>query len=218
LTAIAANARACVRMLEDGPDSAERCSDVMERIASQAERAGEVIRQIRRFVRKEPPDLRPTSLNAVFETVLGLLRPEAQRAGVTLVLERPEAPPRVLAQEIQIEQVLLNLTRNAIEAMAEASGPRRLTLSARPVADPTQGPLLELAVSDTGPGIPPDLRESLFQPFVTTKAQGLGLGLSISAGIVESHGSRLHFQSEPGVGTRFLFTLPLVHNDEQHSE
>jgi PAS domain S-box-containing protein len=213
LTAIATNARACVRMLESGGDSGEQCSDVMERIAAQAERAGEVIRQIRRFVRKEPPDIRPTPLRAIFETVLGLLRPEARRSGVGLVVEGPEEPLWVLAQEIQIEQVLLNLTRNAVEAMADTPGPRRLTLRAQPL----NGSRVELAVTDTGPGLPPEIRERIFQPFVTTKSQGLGLGLSISAGILEAHGSELMVDSEPGAGVCFHFTLPLVPpHDPEH--
>lgn len=206
LTAISTNARACVRMLEDGPGAADQCSDVMERIAAQAERAGEVIRQIRRFVRKEPPDIRPTPLRAIFETVLGLLRPEAQRSGVDLVVEVPAEPLWVLAQEIQIEQVLLNLARNAVEAMADTPGARRLTLRVHPLDDTR----LELAVADTGPGLAPQVRERIFQPFVTTKSQGLGLGLSISAGILEAHGSELRIDSEPGAGACFRFTLPQV--------
>ena len=206
LTAISANARACVRMLEDGPGNTEQCSDVMERIASQAEHAGEVIRQIRHFVRKEPPDIHPTPLRAIFETVLGLLRPEARRSSVDLVVEGPAESLWVLAQEIQIEQVLLNLTRNAVEAMADRPGPRRLTIRTRPL----NGSRVELAVADTGPGLPTEIRERIFQPFVTTKSQGLGLGLSISAGIVEAHGSELMVDSEPGAGACFRFTLPQV--------
>ena len=213
LTAIATNARACVRMLESSRDGGEHCSDVMERIAAQAERAGEVIRQIRHFVRKEPPDLRPTPLRLIFDTVLGLLRPEVRRAGVELVIDQAERDLWVVAQEIQIEQVLLNLGRNAIEAMAEAPGPRRLVLWASPCGEGH----IALAVTDTGPGLATDIRERVFEPFVTTKPQGMGLGLSISAGIIEAHGSVLIVDSEPGSGTSFQFTLPMVHPDDQRN-
>jgi two-component system sensor histidine kinase TtrS len=211
LTAIATNARACIRMLESGRNSGEQCSDVMDRVAAQAERAGEVIRQIRHFVRKEPPDLRPTPLRLILDTVLGLLRPEAKRAGVELAVDQTDWDPWVLAQEIQIEQVLLNLGRNAIEAMAESPGTRRLVLSAKP----DRRGHIALAVTDTGPGLAPDIRERVFEPFVTSKPQGMGLGLSISAGIVEAHGGTLSVQSEPGSGASFRFTLPLVQPDEQ---
>jgi two-component system sensor histidine kinase TtrS len=211
LTAIATNARACIRMLESGRSSGEQCSDVMDRVAAQAERAGEVIRQIRHFVRKEPPDLRPTPLRLILDTVLGLLRPEAKRAGVELAVDQTDRDPWVLAQEIQIEQVLLNLGRNAIEAMAGSPGPRRLVLSAKP----DRHGHIALAVTDTGPGLAPDIRERVFEPFVTSKPQGMGLGLSISAGIVEVHGGSLSVESEPGSGASFRFTLPLVHPDEQ---
>ncbi|MFZ0789751.1 MAG: PhnD/SsuA/transferrin family substrate-binding protein [Chromatiaceae bacterium] len=211
LTAIATNARACVRMLESGRNSSEQCSDVMERIAAQAERAGEVIRQIRYFVRKEPPVIRPTLLRLMLDTVTGLVRPETQRARVELVIDQPPREVWVMAQEIQIEQVLLNLARNAIEAMANLPGLRRLTLSARPVQDGH----IELAVTDTGPGLTPEIRERVFEPFVTTKSQGMGLGLSISAGIVEAHGSELSVQSEPGAGACFRFTLPMAPENDQ---
>ncbi len=206
LTAITTNARACVRMLEAGHDTSEACSDVMERIAAQAERAGEVIRQIRHFARKETPIICRTSLGLIFDTVLGVLRPDTRRAGVELVIEPPQEEVWVMAQEIQIEQVLLNLTRNAIEAMADVEGRRRLILSARLVG---QGQV-ELAVTDTGPGLAPDIRERVLEPFVTTKAQGMGLGLSISAGIIEAHGGELVVDSAPGAGASFRFSLPLA--------
>lgn len=211
LTAIATNARACVRMLESGRSTDEDCSDVMERVAAQAERAGKVIRQIRHFVRKEHPIIRPTRLRQVFDTVLGLVRQDARRAGVELVIDQPVTEVWVMAQEIQIEQVLLNLTRNAIEAMSGLEGQRRLTISARPI-----GPQrVELAVTDTGPGLDPDVRERVFEPFITTKPQGMGLGLSISAGIIEAHGGELTVVSEPGAGASFQFTLPVTQPDDQ---
>lgn len=207
LTAISANARACVHLVEAGRATIEHCGDVMERIGAQAERAGEIIRHIRHFVRKEPPQTRPARVAAMFETVAALLRPDALRAGVVLETQVGEGAEWVLAQEIQIEQVVLNLARNAIEAMAEADpgpagGTRRLTLTAR--ATPAG---VEIAVADTGPGLAPGLAETVFQPFVTTKPQGLGLGLSISGGICEAHGARLEVESSPGQGALFRFTL-----------
>ena len=211
LTAISANARACVHLVEGGRATPEHCSDVMERIAVQAERAGEIIRHIRHFVRKEPPQTRPAAVAAMFETVLALLRPEAQRAGVVLETQVGEGAQWVLAQEIQIEQVILNLARNAIEAMSEAAvggdaegAPRRVALTALPT---TSGGV-EIAVTDTGPGLDPAVAETIFAPFVTTKDQGMGLGLSISSGICEAHGGRLAVASSPGAGARFHFILP----------
>jgi signal transduction histidine kinase len=115
----------------------------------------------------------------------------------------------VLVQRTQIEQVILNLTRNAIEAMAAAAAAdggdeqRRLLISAR-----RRGAGVQFRVADTGPGVSAELRERLFEPFVTNKPQGLGLGLSISAGIVEAHGGRLAVQRTPGGGATFLFSLP----------
>jgi two-component system sensor histidine kinase TtrS len=196
-------------MVEGGRATIEYCSDVMDRIAAQAERAGEVIRHIRHFVRKEPPAKRPAQVAAMFETVAALLRPDAQRAWAVLETRVGEGAEWVLAQEIQIEQVILNLARNAIEAMADApatqaepgSG-RRLSLSAE--ARPGG---VEIAVADTGPGLAPEVAETVSQPFVTTKPQGLGLGLSISSGICEAHGARIEVDSAPGKGAVFRFTL-----------
>jgi len=206
LTAIATNARACVRMLESERATREACSDVMEKIAAQAERAGQVIRHIRHFVRKAEPELKPTRLSAMVETVTDLLRPDTLRAGVVVQQDLDPRADWVLAQEIQIEQVILNLARNAIEAMSETpAAHRRLVLSTRRRED-----RVEIRIADTGPGLSQEVSERIFEPFVTTKPQGLGLGLSISSGIVETHGGHLAAESRPGEGATFRFSLPLA--------
>jgi two-component system sensor histidine kinase TtrS len=206
LTAITTNARACVRLLESQAATEEYCSDVLDRIAAQAERAGEVIRQIRHFVRKEEPEVRPSRLSSMLDTVVGLVRPEARRMSVALVTDISPDVEWVLAQEIQIEQVILNLARNAIEAMAEVPvDRRRLTLQTR---RPNQE--VEIRVSDTGPGLDTEVADRIFEPFVTTKTQGLGLGLSISSGIVAAHGGQLTVDSVSGEGATFSFKLPLA--------
>jgi len=209
LTAISANARACVHLIEGGQASVPYCTDVMERVAGQAERAGQVIQHIRRFARKEPPERGPTRVSAMFDTVVALVRPDAVRDGVSLEVRVREGADWVEAQAIQIEQVLLNLARNAIEAMTDTpagnagqSRGKRLVLEARGIEGG-----VEISVSDTGPGLGPAVAETVFQPFVTTKAQGLGLGLSISSRICEAHDSRLEVHSDPASGTVFRFTL-----------
>ncbi|MCG6860645.1 MAG: PhnD/SsuA/transferrin family substrate-binding protein [Chromatiaceae bacterium] len=213
LTAISTNARACVRMLETGRNSQEQCSDVMEKIAAQAERAGRVIHHIRQFVRKEEPELRPIRLRDMLDRVVGLLRPDAQRAGVSLVLDLSPSDDWILAQGIQVEQVLLNLGRNAIEAMADTPLQQRvLTLRTRQL----DAERIQVQVADTGPGLSQEVADNLFEPFVTTKSQGMGLGLSISSGIIEVHGGQLSVDSHPGAGATFSFTLSLA--PEGHHE
>ena len=209
LTAITTNARACVRLIEAGRADPQSCSTVMVKIAEQAERAGEVIRHIRRFVRKEQPETAPVTVDEMFDTVLVLMRQDARRAGVAMHQQIGPGADRVLAQRTQIEQVLLNLVRNAFEAMAEQQRERRVLLLSRRVGD-----AVEIRVVDTGPGLGKGSPDHLFEPFVTTKPQGLGVGLSISTGIVEAHGGRLRVDSTAGIGATFYFTLPHAGGDE----
>lgn len=206
LTAISSNARACARLLESDSTSADACVDVMTRIAAQAERAGEIIRHMRRFVRKEDPQLRPVTARALLETTLVLLRQDARRHGVWLSCVLGHEVDMVLAQQTQIEQVLMNLAHNAIEAMAAAAPVRRrLLLTARRVDEQVW-----FRVVDTGPGVGADLLDRLFDPFVTDKPFGMGLGLSICAGIIEAHGGRLTQSTTPGGGATFQFPLALA--------
>ncbi|MET0015437.1 MAG: PhnD/SsuA/transferrin family substrate-binding protein [Sedimenticola sp.] len=214
LTAIATNAHACIRMLEAGGEQNERIADVVEKIGSQAERAGEIIRQLRQFVRKEQPQLSAVNLNELIDEVVTLLKPEARRADVRVELDLEQEISTVLAQHIQIDQVILNLARNAIEAMEDMlKGDRVLTITTR------QGGknAVIVTVADTGPGLSEEVREQVFNPFVTTKPSGMGLGLSISQGIIDAHKGRLYVDSNPGEGAVFRFMLPVTEEkaDEQ---
>lgn len=220
LTAITTNARACVRLIEAGRGSMPRCSEVMIKIAEQAERAGEIIRHLRRFIRKEMPEVAPVRVADLFDTVRVLLHQDARQQRVSVAIQIDEAVDAVLVQRTQIEQVILNLARNAIEAMSETPGEHRLSLTATSVAAATSArestPSIApagkvcIGVEDSGPGIDAEVRASLFEPFVTTKREGLGLGLSISASIVEAHGSRLTATSAREGGTCFQFELPVA--------
>lgn len=205
LTAIATNAHACIRMLESGSGETERVIDVMERIGAQAARAGEIIRHLRQFVKKEQPVLSRIDINEVINEVMTLLRTEIRKAGVKIVLDLDEGIGKVMALHVQIDQVILNLARNAIEAMAEIpEGTRLLSIATRNESDR----FVRVTVTDSGPGLDPTVVDQLFNPFVTTKSNGMGLGLSISQGIIEAHKGRIFVESGMERGARFVFLLP----------
>ncbi|NOR51320.1 MAG: PhnD/SsuA/transferrin family substrate-binding protein [Gammaproteobacteria bacterium] len=206
LTAIATNAHACIRLLDSGEDQAEKVSDIIDRISEQAERAGEIIRQLRRFVRKEEPELLPVDLNTIVEESILLLTPEAKKSNVKVKLNLDRTLKKVPLQTIQIQQVILNLAYNAIDAMSEVpENQRHLTITTATAGNNA----ITLSVTDTGPGIDSDLQEQLFNPFITTKSSGMGLGLSISMGIVDMHKGSLFLSDSSSQGSTFRFTLPL---------
>ncbi|MDF1529418.1 MAG: PAS domain S-box protein, partial [Sedimenticola sp.] len=206
LTAIATNAHACIRMLESNSGETERVIDVMERIGAQAARAGEIIKHLRQFVKKEQPELSLIDINEVINEVITLLRTEIRKTGVRINLKLNADVGAVMAQHIQIDQVILNLARNAIEAMMDVpEGKRSLTI----VTENTQEGFVMVSLSDTGTGLAPSVADQLFNPFVTTKSNGMGLGLSISQGIIEAHKGRIFVEPRQTGGTTFVFLLPL---------
>ncbi|HBH36286.1 MAG TPA: histidine kinase, partial [Gammaproteobacteria bacterium] len=210
LTAIATNAYASIQMLESGNISNEKLADIMEKIGIQAERSGEIIRQLRQFVRKEQPQRSLLDLNELIDEVLLLLRPEARKAGVIIERHLDRPIKRVMAQRIQIEQVILNLVKNAIEAMVNAdSDIRKLIITTEMGGE--HGVIV--SVEDSGPGISSEMRDGLFDPFMTSKEKGLGLGLSISQGIIEAHQGNLYLDSSSGQGAIFRFALPVNHGE-----
>ena len=206
LTAVMNYLEAGRQLLPTGAGVPERVGEMMEKAIAQAHRAGDVIRRLRGFVSKGETDRRIHNLNQLVEEALALALVGARQRGVRTSLQLDHELPPVLVDQVQIQQVVLNLVLNAIEAMEQVER-RELAISTRAVAQ--QG-MAEVIVADTGPGIAPELADRLFQPFVTTKATGMGLGLSICREIVEAHHGRLTTAPASPGGTAFRITLPIA--------
>ena len=211
LTAISNYASACLRMLGRGEVSLAEAVDMMKRVAAESQRAGEIVRKMRGFVRGEEGQLAAVDVGFLVAEVLRLANPEARQNGVELSwAPAPPGLPRVFADSIQVQQVLLNLVRNAVESISSAdAAERRVTLSARPAGDG----MVEIEVHDTGPGILGESLETVFQPFYTTKADGIGIGLALSRSIIDAHGGRLWASDSPS-GACFHLTLPVAEEAE----
>lgn len=214
LAAIANYSMGCVTRLEAGAWQQEDLLAAMRKAGQQAERAGKIIRRIRDFVKKSEPRRTAVRLEDVLEDSLGFAEIDARRVGVQLLNDVPDDLPPVFADRIMIEQVLLNLVRNGIEAMSDALPEHReLHVRARLLEG---GRAVEVAVSDRGHGISEADRERLFTAFYTTKSEGMGMGLNICRSIIEFHEGRLWVEDNPGGGTIFLFTLPTELAGESH--
>jgi PAS domain S-box-containing protein len=205
LTAVVTYTQACMRLLRSGQASPEEIVAWMERAGAQAERASEIIRHLRTFIRKDEAQFAPLALNALVHAVARLVRPDAMQSGVDVVTDLAEGLPAFLGDGIQVQQVLVNLVRNAVEAIDGGGCERReVRVSTRRGADGT----LEALVEDTGPGFDDEAAAQLFEPFFSTKSQGMGIGLSISRSIVEAHGGTLRAAPRPGGGALFCMALP----------
>ncbi|MEQ8700987.1 MAG: PAS domain S-box protein [Bauldia litoralis] len=196
------------RLLDSKAEGADtKLRDALDKAADQALRAGQIIRHLREFVSRGESEKRGESVSRMIEEAAALALVGAKERGIRVRYEIASDISHVLADRVQIEQVLLNLIRNAIEAMTEVESEfRELRIAARRVSDG----MVEIAVADTGPGIAADVADRLFSPFVTTKVQGMGVGLSISRTIVNAHGGTIAVESAPGKGTTFKFTLKTI--------
>jgi len=203
LSAIANYLQGCGRLLEgiDHP-SAVKIHDALGETTKQTLRAGQIIRQLREFVARGETDKRPENLNKLVEEASALALVGAKEQGVKTIFRFDTRAEQVLVEKVQIQQVLLNLIRNAIEAM-QGSERKELLVT---TSVPEKG-RVEVSVSDTGSGLAEEIMPRLFQPFVTTKAAGMGVGLSISKRIVEAHGGEMWAEPNPDGGTSFRFTL-----------
>jgi two-component system sensor kinase FixL len=210
LSAIANYMKGSRRLLENRSDEDSIViRDAMEKAAEQSLRAGQIIRRLRDFVARGESERRIESVKKLIEEASALALVGAKEHGVRVRFQIDPSHDLVLVDKVQIQQVLLNLVRNAIEAM-EQSERRELLIATRPRGDE----LVEISVADSGPGIAPEIAAQLFQPFVTTKRYGMGVGLSISRSIVEGHGGQIMVEANHGGGTVFRFTLPGVTNED----
>ncbi|MGZ5988434.1 MAG: two-component system sensor histidine kinase NtrB [Rhizomicrobium sp.] len=183
----------------------DELKSVFGKVAEQASRAGNIIRRLRAFIEKRGPNRTDEDITRTIDEAIRLGQINAAERGIKLRVLFEQGLPNVSIDRVQIQQVLINLMKNAVEAM-EGSDRRELTVTINRVAPD----LVQVSVADTGPGISDDMTEKLFQPFVTTKAAGMGMGLSICRGIIEAHGGRLWLESNPGGGATFRFNVPVA--------
>jgi PAS domain S-box-containing protein len=204
LAAIAASGNACQRWLENGQNLA-RAKESLNRIISDANRASDVIKRIRALTNRKPPEHLELGINEVVDEVLTFARNELQAKGILIRRELRSDLPSVMGDRVQLQQVILNLVMNGIDAMADVTDRRRI-LSVKSQLD-ERGSVL-VTVQDSGAGLDPQHAELVFSAFFTTKPDGMGMGLAISTSIVEAHGGRLWVSAGEHPGTAFHFTLP----------
>ena len=203
LGALVNNANACLGWLST--ENLEEVRNSVELMLDDAQRASEIITRIRSLVKKAPPQKDWLDINQTIREVIGLARNEIQRNGVALETQLSDDMPLIFADRIQLQQVMLNLMMNAIEAMTQVTTPRELLISSE--ADDSKG--VVVVVRDSGPGLDSKSLERLFEPFYTTKPQGMGMGLAICRSLIEAHGGRLWATTNAPHGAVFQFTLPI---------
>jgi two-component system sensor histidine kinase DctS len=219
LAAISSYATGSLNLLQGG--EVEGLEGALQRIGEQAERAGRVIKSVHDFVRRRDQAREAVAPQRLLDAVLPLVNLQAHKLGITVVTRVSAGLPRVLCDRTMVEQVLLNLARNAMQAMDETRPARpSLTVQARrlPVAEGAGPGWMEFSVADVGSGIPSEVQDRLFTPFFTTKREGMGLGLSLCRTVVEQHGGELSFEPHLPQGTIFRFTLPLAEQSERVEE
>ncbi len=205
LAAIASYSNGCINRLgSEGFDRSE-ILDVQQRIARQARRAGEIIRRVHDFVRRSEPQRAPIDLNAVIRDAVGLIEADARKRQMGILTELAPGLPTILADAVMIEQIIVNLVRNGMDAMRDTPLSRR-QIRIRTSLD---GQHAYVRISDHGAGIPPETVARLFEPFFTTKPEGMGMGLNICRSIAELHHGRLAFEADPEGGTIFTLSLPV---------
>ena len=214
LSAISTYCQAGLRIIEASGEKPEKLVHALEQASLQAQRAGKIVHGMRRFGSKAKTNRKTTDINNVILNATGFVEPELAKMGISQRLELASNLPAVTADSIQIEQVVINLLHNAIEALSMAeTGAPAVTISSH-----RRDGYIEVAVHDNGPGIDETRMNTIFDAFYSTKSEGMGLGLAISRSIIEAHDGRLRAESQPGSGTTFCFTLPLTrisHHDEK---
>jgi C4-dicarboxylate-specific signal transduction histidine kinase len=204
IAAAITDANTCLRWLTRGQPDLEEARNAATRIVKDATRAGEIISRIRQVFKKSPAQRELVDVNEVIREMIVLLLSEATRYSVSVRTELANLP-HIMGDRVQLQQVLMNLMTNSIDAMKDVDGARELIISSQQAED---GQLM-ISVSDTGVGLPPQQANQIFNAFFSTKPQGTGMGLRISRSIIESHGGRLWAGDNSPRGASFHLTLPI---------
>jgi PAS domain S-box-containing protein len=205
LTAVVTNANACLRWLAAVPPNLEEATESLREVVYEGTRASQLIARFRIMLAGGEPHMSPLRVEDTIRDVVGLIRADAKARGVTVLEQCSRETPRVLGDQVLLQHLILNLAMNALEAMSSVNDrPRTLTLRAEPYGPDD----VRVLVRDTGPGLDPHARERLFEPFFSTKPQGMGMGLAISRSIAEAHGGQLWVTPNEDGGETFQFTAP----------
>jgi two-component system sensor kinase FixL len=212
LTSILANARAAFRFIQSDRVDVGELKEILEDIANDDKRAGDIIRSLRSMVKQEEGEREPTFINDVLQEVVSLFHSEAIIRNLTVEMDLGDSLPPVHMSKVQIQQVLVNLLMNAAESMeGEASGNRRIVVQSRAVDHDA----VKVGVRDFGPGVEEKEFDKIFEPFFSTKRSGLGMGLSLSRSIIEAHGGHIWVENNPDQGATFYFDLPTIKSSDQ---
>ena len=203
LTAILSNAQAARRMLDRGVGDTTGLREILSDIVADDQRAGEVIRHLRAFIRKDGVDRGPVDVNVIVQNVVSFVRAAAIVRNISVEVDLDPGLPNAIVDRVEIQQVLVNLLMNAFDALSSA-GDRRAVVATRKA-----GPAIQVSVKDSGSGIPVTDLARIFDRFYTTKSSGLGMGLSIARSLIETHGGRLWAENNKDGGATFTFTLPV---------
>jgi two-component system sensor kinase FixL len=204
LTAVANYLYAAQRLLDAPEPDLSRTREAVERAAGQTLRAGEIIRRLRSFVARGQVQRQAEGVGKLIEEASALALVGAKEHNIHVTLQVTPDLPNVFVERVQIQQVLLNLLRNAVEVLEDQTRRDLVVLAQMDAAG------VRISIGDSGPGVPAEIAAHLFQPFVTSKADGMGLGLSICRTIIEAHGGRLWMEPRDEGGTFFHFTVPVV--------
>ena len=213
LAAISSYATGALNLLARSPESGAdhgMLKTALEKASAQAQRAGHIIRSVHAFVRKRDPARLPIDVKTLLDGLAPLVELQARQFFVSIQINSAPGLPQVLGDGVMLEQVLLNLTRNAIESMQLVPPARRVLRVAAVLDDSGDTPMVAVSVADRGHGIPAEVAERLFSPFFSTKSEGMGMGLNICRTVVEFHGGTLTHSDNPKGGTIFRFTLPVM--------
>ncbi len=206
LTAVVTHGHACLEWLSADPPNVSKARQTTERIIQDATRASEVLGRIRAVFNNEMPERAPVDINRLIEEVTWFVREEAANRGIVIRTELASGLPLITADKVQLQQVMLNLIMNGMDALLEKGGDKEIVISTRRSGDESE---IMIAVTDSGVGLTPEQAEKVFEPFFTTKPHGIGLGLSISRSIAEAHAGRLWAEPRATGGAIFQLAIPI---------